>query len=173
MLCEWSGVEWCWRLSPSFPPYHDASAYLPQLLFFHLHSFNSIFGLVPSFLQVVSRQDETPPARFSPRLQTPNKRNLITIVKQFTVIESAFVPFRLESKGLISKISIPCILPRSSNRSRPVACSRSVGTVPGSAPGGRRSSADWISAKARRNQYFVNLSMAVVAGVGCDSGRRE
>lgn len=40
----------------------------------------------------------------------------------------------------MSKTSTPCILPRISKRSRPVDWSRSVGTVPGSAPGGRRSS---------------------------------
>jgi hypothetical protein len=50
------------------------------------------------------------------------------------------VPFRSLGNGLISKISIPCILPKISNRSRPVACSRSVGTVPGLAPGPNRSS---------------------------------
>ena len=48
-------------------------------------------------------------------------------------------PFRLASKGRMSKISMPCIFPRISNRSRPVDCSRSVGMVPGLAPGGRRS----------------------------------
>ena len=39
----------------------------------------------------------------------------------------------------MSKTSMPCIFPRISKRSRPVACSRSVGMVPGEAPGGRRS----------------------------------
>ena len=39
------------------------------------------------------------------------------------------------------KTSTPSILPRISRRSRPVACSRSVGTVPGLAPGPMRSSA--------------------------------
>jgi hypothetical protein len=42
-----------------------------------------------------------------------------------------YVPRRLASSGLMSKISIPCIFPRTSRRSRPVACSASVGTVPG------------------------------------------
>ena len=51
-----------------------------------------------------------------------------------------YIPVRLESSGFMSKTSIPCIFPSSSNRSSPVACSRSVGTVPGAAPGGRRSS---------------------------------
>lgn len=41
------------------------------------------------------------------------------------------VPFLLASRGLMSKISTPCIFPRISRRSRPVACSRSVGMVPG------------------------------------------
>lgn len=42
-----------------------------------------------------------------------------------------YVPFLLASRGLMSKISTPCIFPRISRRSRPVACSRSVGMVPG------------------------------------------
>lgn len=49
------------------------------------------------------------------------------------------IPSREASRGFWSKISIPCILPKSSNRSKPVDCSRSVGTVPGFAPGARRS----------------------------------
>ena len=56
-----------------------------------------------------------------------------------------YLPIRLASRGFISKISIPCIFPRISKRSRPVACSRSVGTVPGAAPGGRRSDSLLIS----------------------------
>lgn len=55
------------------------------------------------------------------------------------------IPFLEESSGDISKISTPCIFPSISNRSKPVDCSRSVGTVPGSAPGGSRSSNDLIS----------------------------
>ncbi len=55
------------------------------------------------------------------------------------------VPTLSDGSGDISKISIPCIFPRISRRSRPVTCSRSVGTVPGSAPGGRRSFSDLIS----------------------------
>jgi hypothetical protein len=55
------------------------------------------------------------------------------------------VPTRLASSGLMSKISMPCIFPKISRRSRPVACSRSVGTVPGFAPGGRRSASVLIS----------------------------
>ena len=54
-------------------------------------------------------------------------------------------PLRDESRGFMSKMSTPCILPKISNRSRPVACSRSVGMVPGGAPGPRRSSDVWIS----------------------------
>jgi hypothetical protein len=34
-----------------------------------------------------------------------------------------YVPRRLASNGLMSKMSIPCIFPRISRRSRPVACS--------------------------------------------------
>jgi hypothetical protein len=56
-----------------------------------------------------------------------------------------YLPTRLASRGFMSNISVPCIFPRISKRSRPVACSRSVGTVPGAAPGGRRSDSLWIS----------------------------
>ncbi len=55
------------------------------------------------------------------------------------------LPFRLASSGLISNTSIPCIFPKISNRSNPVACSKSEGIVPGSAPGGSRSSIDLSS----------------------------
>lgn len=58
------------------------------------------------------------------------------------------VPLREASRGFMSKTSTPCIFPRISKRSRPVACSRSVGVVPGAAPGGRRSASDLISAIA-------------------------
>lgn len=71
-------------------------------------------------------------------------------MKDFAVvIETSAVPFRLASNGFMSKTSTPCILPRISNRSSPVDWSRSVGTVPGSAPGGRRSSSDLISVEER------------------------
>ena len=55
------------------------------------------------------------------------------------------VPLLLESNGLMSKMSTPCILPRISRRSRPVDCSRSVGMVPGCPPDGRRSCSSLIS----------------------------
>ena len=42
-------------------------------------------------------------------------------------------------------MSTPCIFPKISRRSKPVACSRSVGTVPGSAPGGSKSCSVLIS----------------------------
>lgn len=58
---------------------------------------------------------------------------------------SGDVPRRLASRGLMSKMSTPCIFPRISRRSRPVDCSASVGTVPGFAPSGIRSSMDLIS----------------------------
>jgi hypothetical protein len=45
----------------------------------------------------------------------------------------------------MSKTSTPSIFPRISRRSRPVACSKSVGTVPGAAPGPIRSSSVLIS----------------------------
>lgn len=57
------------------------------------------------------------------------------------------VPSLLASKGLMSKMSTPSIFPRISNLSRPVACSKSVGTVPGWPPGGSRSASVLISAK--------------------------
>lgn len=55
------------------------------------------------------------------------------------------VPRRLASNGLMSKMSMPCIFPRISRRSRPVACSASVGMVPGFAPGAKRSASVLIS----------------------------
>lgn len=45
----------------------------------------------------------------------------------------------------MSKMSTPCIFPRISKRSRPVAWSRSLGTSPGRPPGGMRSCAPVIS----------------------------
>lgn len=62
-----------------------------------------------------------------------------------TLMGSSIVPSRLESRGRMSKMSTPSIFPRISRRSRPVACSRSVGTVPGSAPGPKRSSSPLTS----------------------------
>lgn len=56
------------------------------------------------------------------------------------------IPSLSEGNGFISNMSMPCIFPKISKRSRPVACSRSVGMVPGAAPGGRRSDSDLISA---------------------------
>lgn len=64
-------------------------------------------------------------------------------------------PLRLASKVFMSNISTPSILPKISSRSRPVACSRSVGTVPGFAPGGRRSSSVLMSAVVDRWSAFV------------------
>lgn len=58
-------------------------------------------------------------------------------------------PFLSDGNGFMSKMSMPCILPRISRRSRPVAWSRSVGMVPGGAPGGRRSSSVLISVVRR------------------------
>ena len=55
----------------------------------------------------------------------------------------------------MSKISIPCIFPNISRRSRPVAWSRSVGTVPVAAPGGRRSASVWISKSRSRGQPLL------------------
>lgn len=69
-----------------------------------------------------------------------------SIPPSFECLSKDDLPRRLASNGLMSKISIPCIFPRISRRSRPVACSISVGTVPGCAPGGRRSASVLISA---------------------------
>jgi len=55
------------------------------------------------------------------------------------------LPRREASSGRMSKMSTPSILPRISRRSKPVACSTSVGTVPGGAPGPVRSSTVLIS----------------------------
>jgi hypothetical protein len=69
-----------------------------------------------------------------------------------------YVPFLLASSGLMSKMSTPCIFPRISRRSRPVACSRSVGMVPGWAPSGRRSASEVIS--AAREWLAINISLS-------------
>lgn len=76
------------------------------------------------------------------------------------------VPLRDASRGLMSKTSIPCILPRISNRSRPVDCSRSVGTVPGAPPGGRRSAALLISVVVRFHYQCPLLSYVVIVAGG-------
>lgn len=55
------------------------------------------------------------------------------------------IPLRDASSGVMSKISIPSIFPRISRRSRPVACSMSVGMVPGAEPGPIRSASVLIS----------------------------
>ena len=64
-------------------------------------------------------------------------------IKQGYFISS--IPLREESKGFISKTSTPCIFPKISKRSKPVAWSRSVGIVPGAAPGPKRSASLLIS----------------------------
>lgn len=68
------------------------------------------------------------------------------------------IPTREESSGFMSKMSIPCIFPKISNRSRPVACSTSEGTVPGCAPGGSRSSSVFTSTGRKpQSQLSPNL----------------
>ena len=57
----------------------------------------------------------------------------------------------------MSKMSMPCILPRISRRSRPVDWLRSVGTVPGSAPGGRRSSIVLTSAQQKGGSAYDGI----------------
>ena len=74
-----------------------------------------------------------------------------------------YVPFLLASRGLMSKISTPCIFPRISRRSRPVACSRSVGMVPGLAPSGRRSASQVISAAREERMSAKTRSHQIVA----------
>lgn len=51
---------------------------------------------------------------------------------------SFLVPIRLESKGAVSKTSMPSASPRYCKRSRPVDCSAMPGTSPGLAPGPKR-----------------------------------
>ena len=70
------------------------------------------------------------------------KREISSLLTSRIAID---IPTRSDGSGLISKISMPCIFPRISRRSRPVACSKSVGIVPGAAPGGSRSSSVLIS----------------------------
>ena len=73
--------------------------------------------------------------------------------------EQGDVPSLEASRGFMSKISMPCIFPRISKRSKPVACSRSVGTVPGSAPGGRRSSSLLMSAAECQELPYLDQAM--------------
>lgn len=74
-----------------------------------------------------------------------------------------YVPFLLASRGLRSKMSTPCIFPRISRRSRPVACSRSVGMVPGLAPSGRRSASEVISAAREKLSVTVSSHCRAIA----------
>lgn len=76
---------------------------------------------------------------------TPVQPHCNSSPADLTTTGSSIVPTRSDGRGLMSKISMPCIFPRISKRSRPVACSRSVGMVPGSAPGGSKSSSLLIS----------------------------
>lgn len=74
------------------------------------------------------------------------------------------LPLREASRGFMSKTSTPSILPRISRRSRPVACSRSVGTVPGAAPGPKRSSLVLIS--VCRERYICQSCMFIFVVCG-------
>ena len=69
------------------------------------------------------------------------------------------VPRREASNGFMSKISMPCTFPKISNRSKPVACSRSVGMVPGAAPGPMRSASLLISVYAHQQPFFSIRSL--------------
>lgn len=83
--------------------------------------------------------------------------------------EGGHAPFREASMGLMSKMSMPCIFPMSSRRSRPVACSTSVGMVPGFAPGGMRSSSFLISVDGEEYQHksstWIGLVVVVAAAI--------
>lgn len=80
------------------------------------------------------------------------------------------IPFLDASRGLMSKMSMPCIFPMSSRRSRPVACSTSDGTVPGLAPGGRRSSSVLISVRARNASQSGVVQSPASRELGSRSG---
>ena len=82
------------------------------------------------------------------------------------------VPRRLASRGLMSKMSMPCIFPRISRRSRPVDCSASVGTVPGLAPSGMRSSMDLISAAHQQLALHMYARDGMSSELGCKMARR-
>jgi hypothetical protein len=72
------------------------------------------------------------------------------------VAPSHAVPLREASRGFMSKMSMPCIFPNISNRSKPVACSRSVGMDPTAAPGASRSSSVLISVRASVSALLFN-----------------
>jgi len=82
-------------------------------------------------------------------LSTTTAHDASTVLRKW----QCSVPFLEASNGLISNTSTPCIFPNISNRSNPVACSTSVGTVPGSAPVGRRSCSD-LTSVTDGNQSF-------------------
>lgn len=163
-------MAWCPRPSlPSSPSiYSPLSVSSFPVIILNFHSLNSLSVFVPSCLHVRSTGHQPPPAQplhvLRPHSHRVVPQSVIssTMAKDLTEVESSPVPFRLASSGFMSKTSTPCILPRISRRSRPVDWSRSVGTVPGSAPGGRRScsvfiseeegieSAYWLSVKRER-----------------------
>jgi hypothetical protein len=76
---------------------------------------------------------------------SPEVGSTRVLLDRSSVLTVPSLPLREASRGFISKISTPCIFPKISNRSNPVACSRSLGTVPTGAPGGMRSVSLWIS----------------------------
>ena len=89
----------------------------------------------------------------------------------------SLLPFLLASRGLISNTSTPSIFPRISRRSRPVDCSRSVGTVPSGAPGPSRSSSVFISVKKEEKKRLSQQSkihpirFILTTSGTCDSAR--
>lgn len=88
-----------------------------------------------------------------------------------TKMGSFMVPFREASRGDMSKMSTLSIFPRISRRSRPVDCSRSVGMVPGWAPGPTRSSMVLISVgSAQKDERRGNQSAFFFALFGRGPG---
>ena len=83
----------------------------------------------------------------------------------------ALVPRRLASRGLSSKTLIPSNSPSSWRRSRPVACSMSVGTAPDFPPvpyiWGAGGPPDWVRSvveKARTDESLREVRAARTAG---------
>lgn len=71
---------------------------------------------------------------FKSKSSERNTQLYVELTKDGTKTGSAIVPF-LDQSGSLKNTSTPSILPNNWRRSRPVACSSSVGTVPGFAPG--------------------------------------
>lgn len=87
---------------------------------------------------------------------------LVMQLLHLQIVYAIYVPRLEASRGAISKISTPFIFPKISNRSRPVACSRSVGMLPIEAPVGRRSASFFISTfqRPRSAQFLDSLPLS-------------